>query len=53
VLTARTLTAADRRRLRGRVEFVASKGRLDLVQLSTRLADLAGAGAAASDGVPS
>jgi signal transduction histidine kinase/DNA-binding response OmpR family regulator len=53
VLTAKTLTAADRRRLRGRVEFVASKGRLDLVQLSTRLADLAGAGAAASDGVPS
>jgi CheY-like chemotaxis protein len=43
VLTAKTLTPEDRRRLRGRVEFVASKGRLDLVQLSARLADLAGA----------
>jgi signal transduction histidine kinase/CheY-like chemotaxis protein len=53
VLTSKTLTAADRRRLRGRVEFVASKGRLDLIQLSTRLADLAGASAAASEGKPS
>jgi signal transduction histidine kinase/CheY-like chemotaxis protein len=50
VLTAKTLTAVDRRRLRGRVEFVASKGHLDLVQLSTRLAALAGAGAGASHG---
>lgn len=52
VLTAKTLTAADRRRLRGRVEFVASKGRLDLVQLSTRLAELTGAAASARE-VPS
>jgi signal transduction histidine kinase/DNA-binding response OmpR family regulator len=50
VLTAKTLTSADRKRLRGRVEFVASKGHLDLVQLSTRLAELAGAGGAVSPG---
>jgi signal transduction histidine kinase/CheY-like chemotaxis protein len=46
VLTAKTLTTADRRRLKGRVEFVASKSRLDLIQLSTRLAGLAGVPAA-------
>lgn len=49
VLTAKTLTAADRRRLKGRVEFVASKSRLDLIQLSTRLAGLAGVPAALPD----
>jgi signal transduction histidine kinase/DNA-binding response OmpR family regulator len=53
VLTAKTLTAADRRRLKGRVEFVASKSRLDLIQLSTRLAGLAGPPAAVPDGRPS
>ncbi|QGN59433.1 response regulator [Nostocoides sp. HKS02] len=50
VLTAKTLTPEDRRRLRGRVEFVASKGHLDLVQLSARLADLAGAHGAGGHG---
>jgi CheY-like chemotaxis protein len=49
VLTAKTLTSADRRRLNGRVEFVASKSRLDLIQLSTRLAGLAGVPAAVPD----
>ncbi|WP_270887780.1 response regulator [Pedococcus sp. 5OH_020] len=53
VLTAKTLTAQDRRRLRGRVEFVAGKGHLDLVQLSARLASLTHAGGAAAQGVPS
>jgi CheY-like chemotaxis protein len=44
VLTAKALTAQDRRRLRGRVEFVASKGSLDLDELSSRLAALASSG---------
>ena len=40
VLTAKTLTAVERRRLHGRIEFVASKGELDLGELATRLAAL-------------
>jgi CheY-like chemotaxis protein len=52
VLTAKSLTTEDRRRLQGRVEFVAAKGRLDLVQLSARLADLARARGAGASEVP-
>jgi CheY-like chemotaxis protein len=52
VLTAKSLTAGDRRRLQGRVEFVAAKGTLDLVQLSARLADLARARGAGASEVP-
>lgn len=52
VLTAKSLTTEDRRRLQGRVEFVAAKGRLDLVQLSARLADLARVGGARAREVP-
>jgi signal transduction histidine kinase/DNA-binding response OmpR family regulator len=52
VLTAKSLTAEDRRRLQGRVEFVAAKGRLDLVQLSARLADLARVRGAGASEVP-
>jgi CheY-like chemotaxis protein len=50
VLTAKTLTAVDRRRLQGRVEFVASKGHLDLVQMASRLAEIAATGTS-PDGV--
>jgi signal transduction histidine kinase/DNA-binding response OmpR family regulator len=52
VLTAKSLTTEDRRRLQGRVEFVAAKGRLDLVQLSARLADLARVRRAGASEVP-
>jgi signal transduction histidine kinase/CheY-like chemotaxis protein len=51
VLTAKSLTAEDRRRLQGRIEFVASKGELDLSWLAERLtlvAAAAGAGEARS-----
>jgi signal transduction histidine kinase/DNA-binding response OmpR family regulator len=41
VLTAKTLSAADRRRLQGRIEFVASKGELDLSWLASRLTQVA------------
>jgi CheY-like chemotaxis protein len=44
VLTAKTLTASDRRRLRGRIEFVASKGELDLGLLAERLTHVAAGG---------
>jgi CheY-like chemotaxis protein len=41
VLTAKTLTAEDRARLQGRIEFVASKSQLDLGLLAQRLARVA------------
>lgn len=41
VLTAKSLTAQDRRRLQGRIEFVASKGELDLSWLADRLTQVA------------
>ena len=41
VLTAKSLTAQDRSRLQGRIEFVASKGELDLSWLATRLSQVA------------
>ena len=41
VLTAKSLTAKDRRRLEGRIEFVASKGELDLSWLAERLTRVA------------
>jgi CheY-like chemotaxis protein len=41
VLTAKSLTAEDRRRLEGRIEFVAGKGELDLSWLESRLAQVA------------
>ena len=41
VLTAKSLTAEDRSRLRGRIEFVASKGELDLGWLAARLGQVA------------
>ena len=41
VLTAKSLTAEDRRRLEGRIEFVAGKGELDLSWLENRLAQVA------------
>jgi CheY-like chemotaxis protein len=44
VLTAKTLTAADRNRLQGRIEFVASKGQLDLSWLASRLTQVAAGG---------
>ncbi len=37
VLTAKTLTPADRRRLEGRIAFVTEKGGLDLEDLARRL----------------
>ena len=46
VLTAKALTAQDRRRLQGRIEFVASKGELDLSWLADRLTQVAAAGGA-------
>ncbi|HET7821359.1 MAG TPA: GAF domain-containing protein [Ornithinibacter sp.] len=51
VLTSKSLTAQDRRRLQGRIEFVASKGELDLSWLADRLIQVAassGAGGAGS-----
>jgi signal transduction histidine kinase/DNA-binding response OmpR family regulator len=45
VLTAKALTAQDRRRLQGRIEFVASKGELDLSWLADRLTQVAATGA--------
>jgi signal transduction histidine kinase/DNA-binding response OmpR family regulator len=47
VLTAKSLTAQDRERLQGRIEFVASKGELDLSWLAARLTQVA---AGAGDG---
>jgi signal transduction histidine kinase/DNA-binding response OmpR family regulator len=41
VLTAKSLTARDRQRLQGRIEFVASKGELDLSWLAARLTEVA------------
>ena len=41
VLTAKSLTATDRQRLQGRIEFVASKGELDLSWLAARLTQVA------------
>ena len=41
VLTAKTLTAEDRSRLQGRIEFVAAKGELDLGRLADRLTGVA------------
>ena len=41
VLTAKTLTPADRRRLEGRIAFVTEKGGLDLEDLARRLTALA------------
>ena len=46
VLTAKALTAQDRRRLQGRIEFVASKGELDLSWLADRLTQVAASGGA-------
>ena len=46
VLTAKSLTAQDRRRLQGRIEFVASKGELDLSWLAGRLTQVAASGGA-------
>jgi CheY-like chemotaxis protein len=46
VLTAKSLTAQDRRRLKGRIEFVASKGELDLSWLADRLTQVAASGGA-------
>jgi len=46
VLTAKSLTAQDRRRLKGRIEFVASKGELDLSWLADRLTQVAATGGA-------
>ena len=46
VLTAKALTAQDRRRLQGRIEFVASKGELDLSWLADRLTQVAATGGA-------
>ena len=44
VLTAKSLTAQDRQRLQGRIEFVASKGELDLSWLAARLTQVAAGG---------
>ncbi|MFQ6172932.1 response regulator [Oryzobacter sp. R7] len=44
VLTSKALTARDRERLQGRIEFVASKGQLELDWLAGRLAQVAVAG---------
>jgi signal transduction histidine kinase/DNA-binding response OmpR family regulator len=44
VLTAKSLTARDRQRLQGRIEFVASKGELDLSWLAARLTEVAAGG---------
>jgi CheY-like chemotaxis protein len=41
VLTAKTLTASERQRLNGRIEYVAARGDLDLVRLSSLLARFA------------
>ncbi|HYN65786.1 MAG TPA: GAF domain-containing protein [Ornithinibacter sp.] len=53
VLTAKSLTAQDRQRLQGRIEFVAAKGELDLSWLADRLTQVAaggGGGAGGGDG---
>jgi signal transduction histidine kinase/DNA-binding response OmpR family regulator len=47
VLTAKSLTTEDRRRLQGRIEFVASKSELDLSWLAARLTQVATGGAGA------
>ncbi|WP_392542915.1 GAF domain-containing protein [Oryzobacter telluris] len=44
VLTSKSLTARDRERLRGRIEFVASKGALELDWLAGRLSQVAQVG---------
>jgi signal transduction histidine kinase/CheY-like chemotaxis protein len=44
VLTAKSLTAEDLRRLEGRIAFVAEKAGLDLASLAQRLAQVAAAG---------
>ncbi len=41
VLTAKSLTPADRLRLQGRIAFVAEKAALDLAELAQRLAEVA------------
>jgi len=50
VLTAKSLTAKDRQRLRGRIEFVASKGELDLSWLAARLTQVATGGSVPDEG---
>ncbi len=50
VLTAKSLTAQDRRRLQGRIEFVAAKGELDLSWLAERLTHVAATGGAGGAG---
>jgi signal transduction histidine kinase/DNA-binding response OmpR family regulator len=50
VLTSKSLTAQDRRRLQGRIEFVASKGELDLSWLADRLIQVAAGGRAGEAG---
>ena len=50
VLTAKSLTAQDRQRLQGRIEFVASKGELDLSWLAARLTQVAAGGGGPADG---
>jgi signal transduction histidine kinase/DNA-binding response OmpR family regulator len=50
VLTSKSLTAQDRRRLQGRIEFVASKGELDLSWLADRLIQVAASGRAGEAG---
>jgi signal transduction histidine kinase/DNA-binding response OmpR family regulator len=49
VLTAKSLTPEDRRRLEGRIAFVAEKAGLDLASLAHRLAQVAAAGPAGDD----
>jgi CheY-like chemotaxis protein len=49
VLTAKSLTAEDRDRLRGRIEFVAAKGELDLSWLADRLTQVAAGGGAGGE----
>jgi CheY-like chemotaxis protein len=49
VLTAKSLTTQDRDRLRGRIEFVAAKGELDLSWLASRLTQVAASGSAGGE----
>jgi signal transduction histidine kinase/DNA-binding response OmpR family regulator len=52
VLAAKALTAPERRRLQGRIEFVAAKGQPDLGRLASRLAALSQpAGTASREGM--
>jgi len=49
VLTAKSLTSEDLRRLEGRIAFVAEKAGLDLASLARRLAQIAAAEEAESE----